>query len=298
MKPLHVHLDQLVTFYLVATARSFTDAAEQLSLTQPAVSMQIRSLETRFGVKLLSVRRRVVCLTAAGEELLPHAEQVYRSARSAELLLRAHGGGSQLKIGVTSALTLYLLPLVERFKDHYPGVCVTIREGSSLKLLDELRESRHHVCLIADSNGAATDLAVRRLQAVAPLALVASPDNPLSMQDTVCWEDLAPYPLILRGEGSVARNIVLDELANRGIHPTIAAELDNVEATNWLVQHGGGVALVFLPSVTREIADRRLVVLPMVTGNVTVGIDLVVRSEPELHSACHDFISLVEKMVA
>ena len=63
MKPLHFHLDQLVTFYLVATARSFTEAAEQLCLTQPAVSMQIRSLETRFGVKLLSVR------TAGGQ---PH----------------------------------------------------------------------------------------------------------------------------------------------------------------------------------------------------------------------------------
>jgi DNA-binding transcriptional LysR family regulator len=298
VKPLHFHLDQLVTFYLVATALSFTDAAEQLCLTQPAVSMQIRTLETRFGVKLVSMRKRVVCLTAAGEALVPHAEQVYRSALAAESLLRSHGGNSHLKIGVASALTLYLLPLVERFKDLNPDVHVTLKEGSSLKLLDELRESRHDVCLVADSNGAAADLTVRRLDAIAPLGLVVSPDNPLSSQDAVNWEDLAPYPLILRCEGSVSRNIVLDELATRGIAPTIAAELDSVEAVNWLVQHGGGVALVFLPSVAREITDHRLVVLPMVSGSVSVGIDLVVRPESVVPPACQAFISLAEEMVA
>ena len=84
----------------------------------------------------------------------------------------------------------------------------------------------------------------------------------------------------------------------RGIHPTIAAELDNVEATNRLVQHGGGVALVFLPSVSREIADNRLVMLPMVSGSVSVGIDLVVRSDSEAPAAAQAFISLVEEMVA
>ena len=240
----------------------------------------------------------MVNLTDAGEALLPHAEQVYRSARAAESLLRSHSGATQLNIGVASALTLYLLPLVERFKVLYPDVRVTIKEGSTLKLLEELRECRHHVCLVADSNGAAVDLTVRRLDAIAPLALIAAPDNPLSGQDTVSWEDLAPYPLIVRCEGSVARNIVLDELAARDIHPTIAAELDNVEAMNRMVQHGGGVALVFLPSVSREIADSRLVMLPLASGSLSVGIDLVVRPESEVPLAAQAFISLVEEMVA
>lgn len=297
MKPANINLDHLVAFYLVATEASFTEAAERLCVTQPAVSMQIRSLEARFGVRLISVRRKAVHLTQEGRLLFPHAEQIFRSAVAAEALLKSRGAGVHLRIGIASALTLSLLPLIEEFKELQPLVSVTIKEGSSLNLLEELRECKHTLCLVADSGAVGKDLNVQHLNRVAKLALVASPDNPLCALAQVSWEDLAPYPLILRCEGSVVRNIVLEELRKRGISPTIGAEVDNVEAMNTLIRQDKGVALMFLPSITQEIADRELVVLPLDSGEVSVGIDVVTRNDADIPSVCRAFVALMAKSV-
>lgn len=183
--------------------------------------------------------------------------------------------------------------MIEELKELHPPVTITIKEGSSLNLLEELRECKHALCLVADSGDLGKDLKVQHLNAVAKLALVASPDNPLSAMAQVSWEDLAPYPLIVRCEGFVVRNIVLEELRKRGISPTIGAEVDNVEAMNRLIRQDKGVALMFLPNITQEIADRELVVLPLDSGEVSVGIDVVMGNDTDIPSVCRAFVALM-----
>jgi DNA-binding transcriptional LysR family regulator len=111
---------RLITFYFVAREKSFTAAASNLCITQPAVSMQIKALEQQFGVKLIHVKKKRVHLTEEGELLLEQAAGVYHSSIAAERLLLHHGESGGLRIGVATALTLHLFPLVERVIDPHP----------------------------------------------------------------------------------------------------------------------------------------------------------------------------------
>lgn len=128
MKALKVNVDQLITFYFIAKEGGITDASELLCLSQPAVTMQVSTLQKYFGVKLINVKKKRVHLTKAGKELFPYAEEIYRSALKGESLLVSYRNNN-LRIGISGALTLFIIPVVDRFKALCPTVRMTIRDG-------------------------------------------------------------------------------------------------------------------------------------------------------------------------
>jgi DNA-binding transcriptional LysR family regulator len=294
MKPPRVNLSQLVTFYLVAKEGGLSQAAEKLCITQPAVTMQIKTLEGHFGVKLITAKRNKVQLTKAGEMLLPYAEEIYQVAIKAEGCLESYST-TVLRIGVSAALTLYITPVIERFKDLYPAVRVKLREGRSIALVDELLDFEHDLCVVASLGGSNEHLTAYRLPHAEQMVLVAAPENPLAKKLRVTWEDVARFPLILHCEGSMARKVILDEFKHRGIDPSIGAEIDSVECMKQLIREGKGVALMFLPNVQKELDLQQLKVLPLPDGGARIGVDIVHRREVHLSRPCENFLSLVKK---
>ena len=285
----------LITFYFVAKENSFTVAANNLCISQPAVSMQVKALERQFGVKLIHVKKKRVYLTAEGEALLPQAEGVYHSSIAAERLLLHHGESGCLRIGIATALTLHLFPLVERFRDRYPSARVTLREGTSLRLVEELLDFKHDLCLVASSGQPRKNLKVFHARQTEKMVLVASPESPIAQKNEVGWKDLEHYPLILHGEGSVARKRMLEQLEKRGLRPRIATEIDNISGMKRLIQQDKGVGLMYLPNVKDEVADDTLAILPFDCGEVQLGIDVVMRREAEIVAPCAAFLGLVEE---
>ncbi|MBI5441992.1 MAG: LysR family transcriptional regulator [Deltaproteobacteria bacterium] len=290
-----VHLDQLITFYLVATEKSFTSAAEKLCVTQPAVTMQLRELEKAYGVKLVHVKRKRVCLTAEAELLLPHAEELYRAALRAEELLEHHGRAKTLRIGLVPALAGYAFPVISVFSELYPTVRVVVREGSSHGLVEAVRDFQHDLCFVASLSARPGDVEVYRLRHAERMVLVSIPGSTLAEKAAVDWEDLAGQPLILHGEGSAARAIVLEEFRKRGITPQIAAEVDNVSYVKQLIERRGAVALMFSPNVEEEVAQQKLTVLPWAGGEIQIGIDVVLRREGEVSPSCAAFLDVLAK---
>ncbi|GAB4265816.1 MAG: selenium metabolism-associated LysR family transcriptional regulator [Deferrisomatales bacterium] len=293
MQAPRIHVSQLITFYFVARDRSITSASEALCLTQPAVSKQIKALEEQFGVKLIHVVRRRVVLTEEGERLFPHAEAACRAALGAERLLRFYGGGGVLRIGVAAALTLYLVRAIDRFKERYPSVRVTVREGPSLEVVRELRDFRHDLCLVASLREPAPDLDVHHVRLTEQVVFVSAPGNPLAKRRQVGWEDLEERPLILQGEGSMARKLVLEEFRKRHLSPRIAAEIDNVAGMKELVAQGKGIAPMTRPNVAEELARGTLVALPLDPGEAGLGIDVVLRRTADRSPLCDEFLDLL-----
>jgi DNA-binding transcriptional LysR family regulator len=125
------------------------------------------------------------------------------------------------------------------------------------------------------------------------MMLVAAPGNPLTAKESVGWEDLENCPLVLHGEGSIARQIILEEFGKRGLRPNIAAEVDNVAYVKQLVEGRGAVALMFSPNVEEDVAQNRLRVLSWRGGEIQIGIDVVVRKEAELAPACAAFLKVL-----
>lgn len=290
-----INLDQLVTFYVVATEKSFTAAAERLCVSQPAVTMQLRSLEESWGVKLILVKKKRAQLTAEAERLLPCAEAFCRAALRAEDLLGHYGRSRILRLGVSPALATYLFPVVNVFAELYPTVRVVVREGSSLTLVEELRDFKHDLCFVAAVDRGAHDLDSYSLRHAERMMLVAASASPLAGKPEVTWEDLDGYPLILHGEGSVARRLILEEFGKRGLTANIAAEVDNIACIKQRIEWGGGVALMFSPNVEEEVAQHKLEALPWVGGDLRIGIDVVVRREAEPSPARSALLAVMKK---
>jgi DNA-binding transcriptional LysR family regulator len=294
MKSLKIHLDQLITFYFIAKEGSVTDASELLCLSQPAVTMQVSALQKYFGVKLINVKKKKVHLTKAGEELLPYAEEIYRSAVKAESLLVSYRNNN-LRIGISGALTLFLIPVVDRFKELYPTVRLTIREGRTRNLTAELLDFQHDLCIVGTVDAAQKDLQVFRVPGIEKLVLVASPEDVIAHKESVTWKELGGYPLILLGEGSAARDRILNEFAKRGLSPRIAADIDSIEGMKQLIATGKGVGLMFPPNVAQEINLGKLTSVPLEGGEMKIDIDIAIIREVSLSPPAERFLALIRK---
>jgi DNA-binding transcriptional LysR family regulator len=293
VKPPSVNLNQLITFYFVAQCGSITSAAEKLYITQPAVSMQIKALETYLGTRLIYFKNRKVHLTETGRALFDCAEGVYKSAIDVEQLFCQVHGTMSFGVGMAASLALHFFPVVEKFKELHPSVRVIVRDGPSLRIIDELLNAKLDLCIVARLDEARSDLRVHRVVNQERMVLVVSKRSPLRGQSNVSWSDLDGHPFIVHCEGSIVRKNVLSEFAKRGITPNIVAEIDNIEYMKQLIQQGVGAAFMFLPNVRREVAQDLLEVVPFLFGDVYLGVDVVMRREPGMDPLCEDFLALV-----
>lgn len=291
MKLPHINLDQLVTFYFVATEKSLSRASEKLCVTVPAVAKQMKSLEGFFRVKLITCSKKKIYLTHMGAMLFPHAEEVYHSALKAESLLL--GSKNNLRVGVSFGLTRRFLAILDKFKEAYPSVCVTLRENSSLRLLAELLEFQHDLCIVATLSTISSELRLIRVPRLEKMLLVAAPGSPLTRKAQVTWEDLNDYPMVLHGEGSVSRKLILDEFQKRGVRAFIAASVDSVEATTELVRQGVGANFTLPWNVADDLAHGRLKAVPLKDGELEFSIDIVLHKRVIQTPASKAFLGLV-----
>ena len=292
-----INVQQLISFYFVAKEKSFSAASEKLFITQPAVTQQIKALETQFGVKLINVKRKRAHLTRAGERLFDYAEEVINHVTLAENFLKSYRLNT-LQIGVASTLVLYFTPVIDKFKELYPSVKVAVREGPSLKLIEDLLDFKLDICIVGTLREINKRLQVLRIPQVEQMVFVANPDYPLVKKSEVKWEDLVDYPLILQSEGSIARERILEHFRSRNLNPLIGAEVDNVECAKELARQKKGVALMFLPNIKEELALRKLKIIHVTDGEIRIGIDIARNQEMALSPLANAFLSVIKKHFA
>jgi DNA-binding transcriptional LysR family regulator len=294
MKLPKINIQHLISFYFVAKEKSFSIASEKLFVTQPAVTQQIKALEGQFGVKLVNVKRKRVTLTKAGERLADYAEEAMNHVLMAENFLKSYRLGN-LSIGVATTLTLYLTPIIDKFKELHSSVRVSVREGPSLTLIDDLLDYKYDICLVGTLPRVDRKLHIIRLPQREKMVLVANPASPLVQKAEVKWEDLVKYPLIIQSEGSTAREAILQHFASRNLTPLISAEVDNVECAKELARQNKGVALVFFPYVKEEIAQHRLTIIPVADGEIRLGIDIATNQEMANSPMLTAFLNVIGK---
>jgi DNA-binding transcriptional LysR family regulator len=292
-----INVQQLISFYFVAKEKSFSVASEKLFVTQPAVTQQIKALEAQFGVKLINVKRKRTYLTKAGERLFGYTEEVISHLTLAENFLKSYRVNN-LQIGVASTLTLYLTPVIDKFKELYPSVKVAVRDGPSLKLIEALLDFNLDICLVGTLREINKRLQVLRIPQVEQMVLVANPEYPIFEKSGLKWKDLVNYPLIIQSEGSIARERILEHFRSRNLTPLIGAEVDNVECAKELARQKKGVALMFLPNIKEELALRKLKIVPVTDGEIKIGIDIARNQEMAPSPLSNAFISVIEKHFA
>ena len=245
-KPLQrsLNLDQLRAFGLVVETGSFSAAAERLGLTQPAVSLQVRQLERRLAVRLVERVGRRARATAAGSELLRHAQHIDAAVENAIEALADHASAvaGRVRLGTGATACLHLLPpLLRALREQYPALSVVVSTGNTDDCVRKVEENSIDLALV-------TLPATGRSLEVTPVlddefvAIGRADLAPLKAR--VGPADLAPLPLVLFEPAANTRRLVDRWFAAEGLQPQPVMELGSVEAMKEMVAAGLGYAIV------------------------------------------------------
>jgi len=291
--PLHINPQHIISFYFVGLEKSFSAASERLCVTESAVHQQIKALEMQFGVKLVYTKKKRACLTKTGEKLFTYAEEFFNRAAITENFLKSYAL-TNLHLAIASSLLMYLMPVIDKFKESQPHVQVTIHEGPSMILGEELIDFKHDICLIGSFNRFER-LRVLRIPEVEEMVFVASPQHPLAKVTAITWEDVARWPLVIQREGSMARAILDQNFSVRGLKPSIGTEVGNPELMKGLVRENRGIALMFLPSVRDDLALGRLTMMPLADGPIKLDIDVLMNRELAMSPIAEIFLKVIKE---
>ncbi|MCG5243450.1 LysR family transcriptional regulator [Azospirillum doebereinerae] len=244
-----LNLDQLLTFALVVEHAGFTEAAARLGLTQPAVSLQIRNLEDRLGVRLIERVGKRALPTAAGRDLLPFVRRLRDEADAAMTHMMRHRTGEtgRVRVGTGATACIYRLPpLLAALRAAHPGLEIIVVTGNTPDILDAVEAGTLDLALVT-LPAARPGLSIEPVCAEAMVAVDARADG-VSLSAPMTPVEAAAGPLILYERGGTMRAVIDAWFVAGGAQPRPAMELGNVEAIKNLVAAGLGRSI--LPAVT------------------------------------------------
>lgn len=239
---------RLVVFRAVAEHLSFRRAAEELYLTQPAVSLQIKALEDDLAVKLFDRSGSHVRLTAAGEVLLRHARNLHALLMEAEAEIAAAVGdrGGHLALGASTTIAQYVLPrLLGEFRKLHPRVRLRMISGNTEQIVRALEKGKIGLGLI---EGPARSRDVKTQPFLLDLLVLIVPvSRDWPERQTIPVTEIARMPLVMREHGSGSRHVVEAALETHGLRRgalQIVMNLDSTEAIKSAVESGLGAGFV------------------------------------------------------
>jgi DNA-binding transcriptional LysR family regulator len=260
---------RLAMFVTLVDAQSFGAAAEQLYITQPALSQQIIRLESDLGMQLLDRSTRPFSMTAAGREFYVRCQSVLENVRGLEDLMRQTNEGvlGRVRLGIVpSMLYGHLPPIIKAFRDAYPSVEVPIRYERTAQLLEEFTGGRVDVAVLLTAPRA------KGLQTVTlyaePYVVALTDDHPLAGQTAIAVSQLREERIITIPRRAAPENhdAIITACMQAGFSPhgleAVGSYLDHIG----LVSAGAGVTLVpqsltqlHMPNVVfRELQDPRV----------------------------------------
>jgi DNA-binding transcriptional LysR family regulator len=255
-----LNLNQLRIFYACGRHHTFSDAAEELFLTPPAVTIQIRELEAFLDMALFHRHKKRIELTEAGELLFKYAEKIFDTVALAE---RSMGQLKDLKkgslnIGVNRVFTQYMMPSIcELFRKDHPDIHVRLYDGSSNEIIRYLVDHKIELGLVAARPKYPTQLEVIPFSRE-ELVLALAKDHPLTRKKKISINDLKNELLIIREKGSGTREVILNKYSEAKIEPRILIESNNWSFLKEQVAYGNGISFLAESMIKEELAAGSL----------------------------------------
>ncbi len=255
-------LSRLITFVRIIDAGGITRASEQVSLTQPAVSKQLRALEAEVGAQLIVRKGRRVVPTPAGEVLYHYAKRIQQLIDQAHEAVSEVGrpGQGEIHVGAVSTVAVFTLPQVlSTFTAQFPGVRVHVRIGEIQQTLEGVIREELAVAVVT------VPVAHPQVDSVPlfsdPVRLVVAPARMKTLVLPLDLADLANLDFISYQYPSRFRSFVDGVLEQQGVIPKVRMEFNSHEVVKSMVKVGLGVAMVPDSVVRDDIAAGELVAL-------------------------------------
>ncbi|MEO1767756.1 LysR family transcriptional regulator [Thiobacter aerophilum] len=290
---MNVTLRQLKLLEAVARHSSFTRASEELHLTQPAVSTQIKQLEEQVGMPLFEQMGKKIFLTEAGRELYAFARNIAQQFRDMESVLDDMKGVKRgtLRLAVTSTGKYFAPYLLATFIQRHPGTQVHLEVTNREALVQQLADNLPDMAIM----GTPPEHIELRSRAFMqnPLVIIARPDHPLAGSSRVPLARLMDENFILRERGSGTRNAVERFFRERNLRLATSMEMSRNEAIKHAVMAGLGLGIVSLHTLEFELLLNRVAILNVEGFPIMKEWYLVHRAGKRMSpiaQAFHDFV--------
>ena len=280
----------LKAFITVANSGSFSESAEQLHLTQSAISKRIAQLEHQIGKKLFDRIARQVTLTEAGTELLPRALRIlqeYENALQAINDLSGEASGT-LRLAISHHLGLHRLPpVLKQFAQKYPKVTLDIEFMDSEKAYEQVLHGQSEVAVITLALESHHNIHSQKIWND-PLRFICAQDHPLATLTKPDLKDLAEYPIILPGLNTYTGRIIQNLFQQEGIPLKAPMSTNYLETISTMVEIGLGW------SVLPETLVRELHVMPFEQVSIERELGYIHHMKRSLSNAAVAFLGMMD----
>lgn len=289
---------KLKLFCTVAETKSFSKASRIVHLTQPAVSLQIQSLEEFFETKLFDRSEGMVSLTPAGKILYKHAKHLLEHYAEIEKEIGTLTGMIKggVAVGASTTLGNHVLPrVIIDFKKKHPKIKFSMLVGNTKRIEDLLISGLIDIGLVEGE----TSRPSLRIEPIVPdeLILIVPPAHPWARRKVIPVLDVTREPIILREEGSGTRHQIEEYLKSHGISTGdmhVALTLGSTESIKEAVEAGIGVSIVSKWAVKKEVEDGRLRTVALREGKILRNLSLITPLKARLTPAVEEFCLYVK----
>jgi DNA-binding transcriptional LysR family regulator len=254
-------LHQLQIFEAIAQYGSFTRAAEELFLTQPTVSQQMKQLTKAIGVPLYEQIGKRIYLTDAGKAVLEVGRDISQRFNDLEMTLADIKGLKQgnLKLAAITTAKYFVPRILGTFRQRYPGISISLQIANRQQILDRLADNLDDLYFIGQPP---EDLEINLRHFLDnPLVVIAPRNHPLAQEKLISLERLAEEPLIMRESGSGTRMAVESFFAENRLKMRVEMEIGSNEAIKQAIVGGLGLSILSRHSLALEGPQGPLVVL-------------------------------------
>ena len=257
----HTTLRQLEVFEAIARLGSFTRAAEELHLTQPTVSMQIKKLSEAVGMDLFEQVGKKIYLTDAGRALHNFSREIFDHFNHFEMLLADLKGLKQgrLRLAVITTAKYFIPRLLGTFCRQYPGIDVSMKVSNRERILERLNNNEDDLYILGQPPDGVDVIAEPFL--TNPLVVLAPTDHPLVRKKNIPLRRLAEEPFLLRESGSGTRIATEQLFARHDLKLRVRMELGSNEAIKQAVVGGLGISVLSRHTLSPDVTMDQIALL-------------------------------------
>ena len=254
-------LHQLKVFETVARNGSFTRAAEELSITQPTVSSQVKQLTKAIELPLFEQIGKSLYLTDAGKELLIACQDIFERLDNFEMKVADLKGTKQgqLKLAVITTAKYFVPRILGSFCQHYPGIDVALKVTNHQEIQQRMSNNQDDLYIVSNPH---KDIDLKSQPFLNnPLVVVARKDHPLAQKSNLNIQELNDLPFIMREQGSGTRDAILELFAEHNISVKVKLELGSNEAIKQAISGGLGISILSEHCLISERVSGELTIL-------------------------------------
>lgn len=291
-----INLHHFRVFYHVAKNLSFTLAARDLFITQPAVTKQVHALEEMLNLKLFRKKGVTTVLTEEGNLLFEYAKKLFEYEKEIELVveeIKSLERGT-LRIASPKPIKYTMNFLMAIFHKEYPKIRIQLSEGNSLTIMHRLLANEIEIAFMAKIQEHPDIQFIHFSQE--EVSFVVSPNHPMAKKEKATIKEVADEPIMLKAVGSGTRKLVVDLFEQYNYTPNILLETSNTDFIKEEVERGEAGAFLAEADISHLIQEGKLVKVPLNGKKMFLEIYIAYLKDQSLSQPAKAFLELLGKL--